>query len=124
MTFPALKDAEGRMEAKRQELAAIFSEAGPDMDFGKVKSVRGSTHDVVAHIRALNDELTDLGKEVDKLRAVKQASERARTPGDGAAESGDGAERQSGYSSRQKSAGELFVESRAYKAREGSVGPV
>ena len=127
MSFPALKEAEGKLEAKRSELAAIFAEAGPEMDLSKVKVVKGTTVDKAAHIRKLNDEQTDLGKEVDNLRAVQKAAERSRTSADaqdGYSEAGadDGAPTRGGK--QQKSFGQLFVESDAYRAKQGGVGPV
>lgn len=127
MSFPALKEAQGKLDAKRKELADIFTEAGQDVDLTKVKSVKGTTHDIAAKIRELNDEATDLGKEVDSLKAVEKAAERARTPEDQDAGGGEqGAEsgaKGGGYGRQSKSFGQLFVESDAYKMKQGPVGP-
>ncbi len=127
MTFPALKEAQGKLEAKRKELADIFTEAGPEIDLGKVKSVKGTTHDKAARIRELNDEQTDLAKEVEGLLGVQKAAERAKTADDrhlGYGESGDdeGGPTYRG-APRQKSFGELFTDSDAYKMKAGPVGP-
>lgn len=125
--FPALKEAQGKLDAKRAELDAIFKEAGPDIDLTKVKSVKGTTHDIAARIRTLNDEMTDLGKEVDSLVQVKKAAERARTSTDSAGEGGadDGEDRAVGSRRAQtKSIGELFTSSDAYKLKSGKQGPV
>jgi HK97 family phage major capsid protein len=127
MTFPALKDAQGKLEAKRKELGEIFAEAGPDIDLTKVKSVKGTTHDIAAKIRELNDEATDLGKQVDELKAVQKAAERARTPEDRQTGHGEKGADQGGpaYTGmpRQKSFGELFTESDAYRLKAGPIGP-
>lgn len=124
MAFPALEEIEGKVGAKRAELATIFDEAGPDIDFGKVKSVKGNTFDIAAHVRKLNDEMTDLSKKRDDLQAVAKAADRARVAGqqDGSGETGDGAAT-GGQQSARKSLGELFTGSKAYKARTGPVGP-
>lgn len=124
MTFPALKEAQGKLEAKRKELADIFAEAGENVDLTKVKSVKGTTHDIAARIRELNDEQTDLGKEVDALVAVQKAAERAKTSADNVgAESGQDTGAEYSNAPRQKSFGQLFVESNAYKLKQGPVGP-
>lgn len=126
-SFPALKEKEEKLAVKRSELASIFSEAGPEMDLSKVKAVKGTTVDKAAHIRKLNDECTDLGKEVDDLRAVSKAAERARVSNEkdeGYSESGaDDGEPARGRK-QQKSFGQLFVESQAYKGKQGSIGPM
>ena len=128
MSFPALTEKEEKLTAKRSELSVIFTEAGPEMDLTKVKVVKGTTVDKAAHIRKLNDECTDLGKEVDDLRAVAKAAERARVANErdnGASESGtDDGEPTQGLKKQQKSFGQLFVESQAYKAKQGGVGPI
>lgn len=126
MPFPALEEIQGKVKAKRDELGTIFAEAGPDMDLKKVTSVKGTTFDIAAHVRTLNDELTDLSKKRDDLTVVAKAAERARMAGDaadeGTAEAGDGGKPSGGSKARQ-SVGELFTKSQAYKARSGPVGP-
>lgn len=75
--FPALDEAQGKLKAKQKEIGDIFAEAGPDMDFNKVKSVSGA-HDsrgVAAHVRALNDEAEALQKEVQDLQGSLKAAE-------------------------------------------------
>lgn len=125
MSFPALKDAQGKLDAKRKELAAIFDEAGPEVDLTKVKSIKGTTHDIAAKIRELNDEQSDLGKEVDALQAVRKAAERAKqAPGSGGAEDGaENGQQPAGRRRSEKSIGELFTQSDAYKMKSGRVGP-
>jgi len=127
MSFPALKEAKGKLDAKRKELATIFDEAGPDVDLTKVKTVKGTTHDIAAKIRELNDEATDLGKEVESLMAVAKAAERAKSADDrvtGAGESGSEAgSTGDGLQPSQKSFGQMFVESDAYKLKQGPIGP-
>jgi HK97 family phage major capsid protein len=116
MSFPALKEAQGRLDAKRDEVHGIFNEAGPDLDLSKVKSVSGvsDAKGVAAHIRALNDEMGDLQKEVDDLMAVQKAVEDSTTKSQEQRERGS--ENGDQPTQRQtKSAGELFVESDAYK---------
>lgn len=128
VTFPALKDVEGKIESKQKELGTIFAEAndGGVIDLTKVKSVKGSTRDIAAHVRALNDELTDLSKERDELTAslkafeAQQGSERKA-----GRESGSEPGNATGYGSdRRESLGAMFLKSRAYTGRQGQIGPV
>lgn len=109
--FPALTDAEGRLKAKRDELAAIFAEAGPEIDLSKVKSIDGDTAAKAARIRALNDEMADLGKDVDDLRPVAEAARIVRENAKAGERSDD--QTTTGEPGRVKSFGELFVDSGA-----------
>lgn len=133
MNFPALKEKEEALSAKRKELADIFGQAGPEMDLAKVKVIKGTTVDKAAHIRKLNDEQTDLGKEVDDLHAVQKAAERARQADD-PDRARHSADRDAGYGEhgydtgnrstpREKSFGQMFTESDAYKLKQGPIGP-
>lgn len=122
MNFPALVEAEGRLDAKRQELAGIFAEAGPDLDMSKVKSIDGDSKAKVDRIRTLNEELDTLGTEVDGLRVVAKAAERARQTDTDRAERESGTHRDTGHAER-KTLGELFVASQAFKGRKGKIGP-
>lgn len=124
MKFPALKDAEGKLEAKRSELAAIFDEAqnGGEgtIDLSKVKAYGGDTSAAAAAIKALNDEMSDLGQTVTELRNVEVAANvAADAPDEPRIERGDGRETRRSA----KSLGELFVESDAFKGKTGSSGP-
>jgi len=126
ITFPALKEAEGKLEAAQKSLADVFAEAGPDMDMAKVKSVDGDSKAKVDWIRAKNAELDELGVKVDGLREVAKAAERSReleakgekAPG---ALTGDGSDGRRGVEA--KSLGDLFTDSPAYKRRQGQNGP-
>jgi HK97 family phage major capsid protein len=126
MAFPALKDKTEELTAKRKALGQVFEEAGPEVDLTRVKSVKGTTHEIAAEIRAMNDELTALSKEVDDLTAVEKAAHRAKqAPGSGGSEPGDaaadGAYR--GRPAATKTLGAMFAESQAYKGRQGPIGP-
>lgn len=128
--FPALKEIEGKIDQKNKDLAAVFDEAGEEMDLSRVKSIPGDTMAKAEWIRKANDELTDLGKQRDELRSVQKAAERVRiAPGPGGGrESGEsGAENGQPSTSRSeapsKSVGQLFTESKAFKGKQGTIGP-
>ena len=82
-----------RLEAKSGILSAVFKQAGEEMDLSKVKKIGDqdvksyTTVQISEEISKLNDELTDLGKEVNTLELVEKASqdvkalqERIKTP--------------------------------------------
>lgn len=127
--FPALKEAQGTLNAKRKALAEIFAEAGPDYDMSKVKSVSGDTHAKVDHIRTLNTEIDACQGKVDELMVVAKAAAAARHGQDkGAGESGsepDARQAKGAEPGVKKSLGEMFVDSRAFKEyrRGSSEGP-
>jgi HK97 family phage major capsid protein len=129
VAFPALDELDRKIEAKQKDLAGIFAEAGPEIDLTKVTSLSGDTMAKAAEIRQRNDELTDLGKQRDELRAVKQAAEGVRVaPGPGGkVDAGGEAGAEPGAPTvkapETKSFGQMFVESKAYKGRTGSIGP-
>lgn len=114
-TFPALTEVEGKLKAKQDELGKIFAEAGETIDLSKVKSVEGDSKAVADYIKALNDEMTDLGTERDSLMEVKRAAERAAVIADGG-ESGDGADVEP-EPKGLKSLGQQFAKSVAYKSK-------
>lgn len=112
--FPALRDVEGRLEAKNKELADIFAEAGSDLDMKQVKSVT----DPLNAVRSLHEEINALGKERDDLLAVKKAADYSRS------QSREG-EQEVKESERPqfKSLGDAFMDSVALKGKMGPVGP-
>jgi hypothetical protein len=65
--FPALREAQGRLDAIKKQIADIFKQAGPNYDMAQVKGY-GAPDDVVAKVRDLNDEAADLGKKIEELR--------------------------------------------------------
>ena len=111
MTFPALKDAEGKLTAKRAELKSIFDEAGPDRDMSKIKSISGDNAAKVEAIRAINAEIDALAKSFDDLVMIEKAAENSERQAEGV-ESGAGATR---HEKGRKSIGEQFTESDAFK---------
>ena len=68
-----LKETREALAAKRKALAAIYEEAGPDLDFSKVKSIEGDTKGKVEKMQAMNRELEDLQKDFDALRALDES---------------------------------------------------
>lgn len=122
--FPALTEVEGKLKDRQKKLADIFTEAGEGIDLSKVKSVDGGKEAVLAEIRKLNEEMTDLGKERDDLKLVKQAAERAReatdhdADPDGSSESGDDRPRDR---KQVKSIGEVFTDAKAHQVKQREV---
>jgi HK97 family phage major capsid protein len=114
--FPALKEAQEKLDAKRKGLADVLNEAGPDYDMAKVKSLAGDTHAKVAEIGKMNAEIDECKKKVDELLVVARAAAAAKK-GEEHSESGDGArerepERKDG---RRFNMGEAFALSAAFK---------
>ena len=112
------------LKAKQAKLEEVFVQAGPDLDMKKVTVLDGDSAAKAEKIRAMNDELTALGKEIDALLAVEQAAQdsaerKDRMTHPGAQPQGDG----DGLG-ETKSWGELFVASVAYKGYKGGMGPV
>lgn len=122
--FPALKEAQGALDAARKELADILAEAGPDYDMSKVKSISGDTHAKVAHIGALNAKIDERKQKVDELLVVARAAAIAKERGEEGSEPDARkehaeAERKAG---RRKSFGELFIASQACKGYRPGAG--
>jgi Phage capsid family len=116
--FPALKEAQGKLDHARKAMADVFAEAGPDMDMSKVKSIAGAADDAakLAYIRETNDtEIPALKKRVDELRAVAAAAEAAKSY---AAERGTehGADRPE--APKFKSLGDAIMDSVAVKGKQ------
>lgn len=126
--FPALKEARERLNAKRDALASVLTEAGPDYDMSRVKSLDGDTHAKVAEIGKMNAEIDDLKAKFDELRTVAIAAATAAEgkepggaePGAG----GDGLQVKDGL--KRQRLGDLLVESPAVKGFQPGqgVGPV
>lgn len=130
MEFPALKEAGERLDAKRAQLAKVFEEAGPNLDMSLVKSIDGDSAAKVKYIRDTNSEIEDLAGKYEELKSVhdiagKIREERERQAGEsGRGEKGsDGREQRRERGGERKTVGDLFIESKAFKGRQGSSGP-
>jgi HK97 family phage major capsid protein len=108
------------LAAKREQLSAIFTEAGDDLDFAKVTSISGTTDEKVAEVRRRNEELADLGKQYEAAAELKRIADNAKAEGPRFApdHAPTGHQREQ-VAERSKSAGELFVESAAYQGTKG-----
>jgi hypothetical protein len=103
--FPALKDAQGKLDAARKSLKSIFDESGPDYDMSKVKSISGDTAEKLGWIRTKNEEIEDLKRKVEDLKALDRAAAEARQYKE-SEEPGDGTRQTKGT----KSFGDAFAE--------------
>ncbi|MFG3439925.1 phage major capsid protein [Nonomuraea sp. NPDC047897] len=118
--FPALREAQAELDAKRKSLKGIFDEAGPDYDMSKVKSIAGDTHAKVDHIRQLNAEIDERKAKVDELMVLARAAGAAREA-EQVEQGGKDAPVEPERKGQRKSLGELFVSSQACKGyRPGS----
>lgn len=110
------------LDAKRQTLSTVFKEAGSDLDMAKVTVLEGDSAAKAAGIKALHDEINDLGADVDRMvDAIKALDEHERQ--------GEASERKGGMQHQSegggkdkdplagKSLGERWTESAAYKGR-------
>lgn len=119
-----LKSKIEERNAKADDLASIFAEAGPELDMNKIKSLEGDSAAKAAEIRTRNEELGALKNEIDTLKAVEAAAlasvEREDT------EAGDEPGTKAIKERAFKPMGEAFVESKAFKGYEpgAGVGPV
>lgn len=111
-----LVEKRGELDAKRKKLSDIFTEAGPDLDMEKVKSVDGDTSAKVDTIRSLHSEIGDLQKQVDGFVAAIQASEGEAAAAEAreAVASMKHAEKGGSGGPRIKSLGEYFAEAKEY----------
>ncbi|MEV0994651.1 phage major capsid protein [Nonomuraea sp. NPDC050202] len=126
--FPALKEAQEALDAKRKSLKDIFDEAGPEYDMSKVKSIKGDTAAKVDAIRQLNEELTERKAKVDELMVLARAAGAAKEAEQ--VERGDRDVRDDGRGpqtkdGRERSFGESFMASQAVKGyvRGSGSGP-
>lgn len=116
--FPALKEAQGALDATKKALRDVLVEAGDTYDMSKVKTIQGDTHAKVDWIRAKNAEIVDLKKTVDEHMVVARAAYAAQAEGQGERGDGDvkdGSREVRTKDGRELSFGEMFVRSAAFK---------
>jgi HK97 family phage major capsid protein len=67
----SLADIREERAAKQKFLHEVFEQAGPEVDMSKVTLIDGDTARKAAEIKRLNDELTGLGVEMDRLEHLE-----------------------------------------------------
>jgi len=110
------------LKAKQAALAAIFEQAGPDLDLGKADALKAlaDTKARADEVRRLNDELTGLGKEVEQLAEVERVAASVKGL---ASEMQHPAKPETKSEPQFKSLGEAFVASVAFKGFDGRRSP-
>ena len=128
--FKELVEKRNELKAKQDALALVFQEGkttenGNTLDLAKVKCLGADLNTVAKaeKIKAMNDELTAIGKEVDQLAEVEQADAALRrsqaTKGLQHPEPTDTRQQPNG---ERKSLGTRFIESDAYKSVKQAEG--
>ncbi len=112
------------LKVKNDKLAKVFEEAGKDIDMDKVTCLGdgvSTSREKAKKVEEMNLELNDLGKEVDALvKSEKIAQETKKRESELEAKSSivlPSGVKASGELAYDKTFGELFVESKAYKNR-------
>lgn len=117
MKFPALEEAQGKLDAARKNLFNIMEEAktpSPGVyDMDRVKSLSGDKNSKLAEIQAKNAELAELKKEVERQSAVAGAARIANEFNAENKGSDEGPELK-GERGEFKSIGQRFTESKAF----------
>lgn len=68
--MPTLTETREKLDSLRYQAHQIYNEAGPELDFSKVKCVGGTTDEKIARFQALQLEMTDVGAEFDRLKLL------------------------------------------------------
>lgn len=125
-TFPALKEAQGKLDAARKDLADVFAESGPDYDMAAVKSLDGDSTAKVEWIRTKNSEIEDLKSKVDELRDVARIAGTVADDPDAGEKGADEPDTKDRKDRAPKALGDLFADSQAFKGYSSGqgVGPV
>lgn len=120
MKFPALEEAQGKLDAARKELFGIMTEAKTSsngvFDMDKVKSLSGDRNEKLAIVQQKNAELAELKAEVERQSAVAGAA-RIAAEYEGEQKGSDEGREVKGGNVEFKSVGQRFVESEAFKQK-------
>lgn len=123
-----LKQLREEIAEKQAAVAAIYKEAGPELDMAKVTRITGTSEEKVADIQRRNEELNALVKEAEQRELVERVQsdsdrrqEWLETPPWRPDQPGG-----KGVKPQAKSIGEQFVASDAFKAYKAGMnqGPV
>lgn len=113
-----LKEAREALLAKSKAIQAIHDEAGPDLDFSKVKSLEGDTKGKVEKLQAMNKELCDLKDSYDSMVKLDEGAKMARGINTTIGKEPDGPVK-TAEKPAIKTLGEAFMESKAGTDRKG-----
>jgi HK97 family phage major capsid protein len=111
-----LKERLEWLDAKRAAIQAVFTEAGPDMDFSKVKSLEGDTKAKVEKLQAMTKELDEGKAEYDALKKLDTDAKRIAGWDTTVGKQADGKVEEK---PKFKSLGEAFIESKAGSELKG-----
>ena len=111
-----LKEITENLAAKGKVISQIYTEAGEDLDFSKVKCLEGDTTAKVDALRALDKEVTDLSTQRKNLLEIEASLKRGQALNE---EMNKPAQimtfpGKSDPKTEVKSVGQLFMESKAY----------
>lgn len=108
------------LDAKRDQLSKVFYEAGAELDLSKVTILSGTPEEKAAEIRAINAEMTDLGKQFEAARELELIRDGAREKVSGRAAADERGVGNTGRDPEEfKSLGERFTSDRAYSGSKG-----
>ena len=119
-----LQELREELKAKNAKLAKVFEEAGADIDMDKVTCLGdgvSTSREKAKKIEEMNLELNDLGKEIDSLVKTKKIEQETKKR-ENELEAKNSivlptGVKASGELAYNKTFGELFIESKAYKDR-------
>ncbi len=109
-----LEELQGRIAAKSKEIQDIFTEAGEDMDFSKVKSIQGDTQSKLDAVKTKNNEMDALHKEYEDLLKLQKIRDNADAKA-GISDKPDIRSKSLEGKPQFKSLGTMFKESDVYK---------
>lgn len=122
-----ITELRGQLDDRRSTLAKAFEEAGDDFDMDKVKSLDGADSAAkAAQIKALNDEMSDLGRQIDEIEGFKSIKDGVDELGEVEDHPGHSTKGKAERKAQQKSIGEMFTESIAFTGWKSGMkeGPV
>lgn len=117
MPSKALVEKRQQVEAKRTELENLFKSVKTDTGEYDAKKINKTGAEFAEDVKARNTEITALAKEAEQMAETEQIEENLKRRGDGG---GGGIPHpeptdEAGKAKKEKSIGELFVESPAFK---------
>lgn len=111
-----LVEKRAELAQKQKHLAGIFEASGADYDLSKAEALNGFADSTAkaGEIKRLNDEMTDIGREVDGLLEIERVATSTKALGERLGQPANGMVHSSGSAAQpvrpSKSLGQLFAE--------------